>query len=262
MAPLVTQSRMIMPGMSADRESAAILFVFGTTRHPSRWCRSRHVASRRMERGAPQRHQPPETVGLPKYPPDQTNRVWRVARDGVSALARGGRRSFSPAREGRTGEWAGGQAGRRAGGRAGGTMVGHGQTSERAGAGPWREMYMRASFAPSPPCDDGRLPRCTCHHTTCLGALWYQTQTRSPRWVLGSEKTPHNPSSITLESLLPCLCAPWRGLRRVIFVSTRAVNPQTRNATAVDQVHCRVSYVDSQQIGSVVRPRQERQRRY
>jgi len=159
--------------------------------------RSRHVASRRMERGAPQRHQPPETVGLPKYPPDQTNRVWRVARDGVSALARGGRRSFSPTREGRTGEWAGGQAGRRAGGRAGGTMVGHGQTSERAGAGPWREMYMRASFAPSPPCDDGRLPCCTCHHTTCLGALWYQTQTRSPRWVLGSEKTPHNPSSIT-----------------------------------------------------------------
>ena len=77
---------------------------------------SRHVASRRMERGAPQRHQPPETVGLPKYPPDQTNRVWRVARDGVSALARGGRRSFSPTREGRTGEWAGGQAGRQAGG--------------------------------------------------------------------------------------------------------------------------------------------------
>ena len=71
--------------------------------------RSRHVASRRMERGAPQRHQPPETVGLPKYPPDQTNRVWRVARDGVSALARGGRRSFSPTRDGRNGEWAGGQ---------------------------------------------------------------------------------------------------------------------------------------------------------
>ena len=40
------------------------------------------------------------------------------------------------------------------------------------------------------------------------------------------------------------------------FSPARAVNPQTRNATAVDQVHCRVSYVDSQQIGSVVRPRQ------
>ena len=91
---------------------------------------------------------------------------------------------------------------------------------------------MRASFAPSPPCDDGRLPRCACHHTTCLGALWYQTQTRSPLWVLGSEKTPHNPSSITPESLLPCLCAPWRGLRRVIFFPARAVNPQTRTATA------------------------------
>jgi hypothetical protein len=53
----------------------------------------------------------------------------------------------------------------------------------------------------------------------------------------------------------------------VVFVElyispARAVNPQTRNATAVDQVHCRVSYVDSQQIGSVVRPRQERRRHY
>ena len=38
----------------------------------------------------------------------------------MSALARGGRRSFPPTRDGRTGEWAGGQAGRRAGGRAGG----------------------------------------------------------------------------------------------------------------------------------------------
>ena len=105
--------------------------------------RSRHVASRRMERGAPQRHQPPETVGPPKYPPDQTNRAWRVARDGVSALARGGRRSFPPTRDGRTGEWAGGQAGRRAGGRAGGGG-GRTRTDERAS---WRWSVARDAHA-------------------------------------------------------------------------------------------------------------------
>ena len=166
---------------------------------------------------APQCHQPPETVSPPKYSPDQTDRAWRVARDGVSALARDGRRSSPPTRDGRTGDWAGGQAGRRAGRRAEGGG-GRTRTDERAS---WRwsaarDAHVRASFAPSPPCDDGRLRRCACHHTTCVGALWYQTQTRSPRWVLGSEKTPHNPLSITPVPLLPCLCAPWRGLRRVI----------------------------------------------